>query len=293
MRAMNLEAINQLILASGCFSGMTVAGWTVDPAVLAPLVIGGLLYAAGLARLWTSAGAGRGVRMWEAVAFALGWLIMAVALVTPLHDESRKFFTAHMIEHELVMTIGAPLLVLSRPLPVLLWAFPQAWRRRVAKGAGVVAYLLGWDILSRPVVAAIAHAAAIWVWHIPALFDAALGNEFLHWLQHLSFLITALFFWWAVLDRHQRTGAGVALVFVTALHTSFLGILLTLARQPLFPGQARLAQAWGADPLVDQQLAGLIMWVPAGLIYAVVGLALAGIWIGRSAAGVHGNVRRA
>lgn len=281
---MTLETINQLILASGCFSGATIAGWTVDPAVIAPLALGGALYATGLMRLWAAAGQGHGVSTWQAAAFALGWLAMAVALVTPLHDESRKFFTAHMIEHELVMTIAAPLLVLSRPLPVLLWAFPRAWRRGVAKAGGIVGYFCGWDILSRPVVATIAHAAAIWVWHIPALFDAALGNEFLHWLQHLSFLVTALFFWWAVLDVRHRTGTGVALIFATALHTSFLGILLTLSPRPIYAGQARLAAAWGADPLLDQQLAGLIMWVPGGLIYIAFGLLLAGTWISRTTA---------
>ena len=94
---MTLETINQLILASGCFSGATIAGWTVDPAVIAPLALGGALYATGLTRLWASAGQGHGVSSRQAAAFALGWLAMAVALVTPLHDESRKFFTAHMI----------------------------------------------------------------------------------------------------------------------------------------------------------------------------------------------------
>jgi putative membrane protein len=290
---MSLEAINRLILASGCFSGATVGGWTVDPAVLVPLAAGGLLYGTGLMRLWSAAGRGRGVSPAQALAFALGWLAMALALVTPLHEESRKFFTAHMLEHEIVMTLAAPLLVLSRPLPVLLWAFPRGWRRGIAKGSGVLAYLLGWDILSRPVIATAVHAAAIWIWHIPVFFDAALGNEVLHWLQHLSFLVSALFFWWAVLDARQRRGTGVALVFVTALHTSFLGILLALARQPMFPGQARVAEAWGADPLVDQQLAGLIMWVPASLVYVAIGLALAGLWVARSSRRDAGHVRSA
>ncbi len=290
---MSLGAINQLILASGCFSGATVAGWTVDPAVLTPLLASGVLYFVGLGRLWRSAGQGHGVARWQAVAFVAGWLLMAIAVASPLHDESRKFFTAHMIEHELVMTMAAPLLVVSRPLPVLLWAFPRSWRRGVARRASLVGYLFWWDVLSRPAPAAIAHAAAIWVWHIPALFDAALGNELLHWLQHLSFLVTALFFWWAVLDARRRAGVGVALIFVTALHTSFLGILLTLARYPIYAGQARLAETWGADPLIDQQLAGLIMWVPAGLIYVAIGLGLAGLWIGRSASREPAHVRRA
>jgi cytochrome c oxidase assembly factor CtaG len=141
---------------------------------------------------------------------------------------------------------------------------------------------LGWDILSLPLVATLLHAVAIWVWHIPILFDAALVYTPLHWLQHLSFFVTAMFFWWSLLGRRTTRGIAIACLFFTAMHSGFLGVLIALADRPMYPLQSQFAAASGLDPLADQQLAGLIMWVPAGLAYVVAGLALAGLWIARS-----------
>jgi putative membrane protein len=105
-----------------------------------------------------------------------------------------------------------------------------------------------------------------------------------HWLQHVSFLVTALLFWWALLrGRERERGYGVAVLclFLTALHNGFLGVLLALSRLPLYPLQSELASAWGLTVLEDQQLAGLIMWVPFGAVYAVAAVILAGVWIAR------------
>ena len=280
---MSWEALNQLIAASGCFSGATVAGWSVDPIVVAPLLLAIGLYATGLVRLWRSAGVGRGASLLETGAFVCGWLVMALALLSPLHELSRQLFSAHMAEHELVMVVAAPLLAASRPLGVLVWAFPRGWRARVARATQTLGYLTFFGPLTRPLVATAVHGAAIWFWHIPPLFDAALGNEALHWVQHLTFVLSALYFWWALLGPRRRPAAAVVCLFVTGLHTAALGVLLTLAPRPLYAMQAKLAAAYGADPMADQQLAGLIMWVPAGLVYVVGGLVLAGLWISRSA----------
>jgi putative membrane protein len=220
--------------------------------------------------------------VWQTLAFMLGWALMAIALVSPLHDWSRRLFTAHMIGHELVMTLAAPLLVLSRPLGPVLWAFPRSARHSIARSVQLVGYLMFWEILTLPLVAAILHAVAIWVWHMPVLYEAALRVEWVHWAQHLSFLITALLFWWSVLDgpARRRSGAGgIFLLFATGLHTAFLGILISLARRPLYGLQSQAAEQWHLTPLSDQQLAGLVMWVPGGMIYAVAALVLATVWI--------------
>src|SRR5215217_1442716 len=113
---MSLEVLNQLILASGCFSGAAFAGWSVDPAIVAPLLLTIGLYLTGLLRLWRSAGVGHGASHLEVAAFTSGWLVMALALLSPLHELSRQLFSAHMAEHELVMVVAAPLLAASRPL---------------------------------------------------------------------------------------------------------------------------------------------------------------------------------
>jgi cytochrome c oxidase assembly factor CtaG len=282
---MNFGEFDRLFGLSGCFSGANVAGWTTDPSITVPLVLSLLIYAVGVTRLWRSAGLGHGARLGQVIAFGLGWLLLAMALVTPLHDLSRRLFAAHMVEHELVMTLAAPLLVHARPLGPFLWAFPRRSRKTIAEGTRIGAYLLGWDILTIPLVATAVHGAAIWIWHIPGLFELALRVEWIHWAQHLSFLISALFFWWTMLQgraRERGYGAAIFYLFFTAIHTSFLGILITLARVPVYPSQSQVAQSWGLTPLSDQQLAGLIMWVPAGMVYAIAALALAALWISRS-----------
>jgi len=259
--------------------------WTWDPWVVLPLVLSGALYTTGVARLWRRAGVGRGVRGWQVACFALGWLVLAAALVAPLHWLGERLFFAHMIEHEVLMILAAPLLVVGRPIGAILWAVPSSWRRASGGLARIPTIAALWQRLTDPLIATILHAIALWAWHIPALYQAALASGRLHWLQHLSFFVTALLFWWSLLRGRMRErgyGAAVFYLFATSLHSGFLGILLALARRPLYPLQTRTAAEWGLTPLEDQQLAGLIMWVPAGLIYAVAALALAGVWIARS-----------
>jgi cytochrome c oxidase assembly factor CtaG len=274
-------------IASVCFGGATVAGWTLNVAIVLPLGLVLGLYLAGLARLWRRAGIGRGTSVTQAGCFICGWLLAAGALMTPLHALSRELFTAHMIEHEVLMVLAAPLLVLSRPLGIMLWALPASWRGPVARGAHVIAYLFAWDVITRPLVATALHAAAIWLWHAPLLFEAALQNEALHWLQHFSFVATALLFWWAMFDRHARSGQGVPIfcLFATSLQTGFLGVLITFLPRPVFPLQSFAAAQWGLTPLSDQQLAGLIMWIPGGTAYAIAALALAARWINGASRG--------
>jgi cytochrome c oxidase assembly factor CtaG len=251
-----------------------------------PLALSGTLYAVGVARLWRRVGIGRGVRIWHAGSFALGWALLVLALVSPLHWLGERLFTAHMVEHEILMAVAAPLLVVARPTGGMMWALPRRWRPAIG-GIGrsrVLAPLWGW--LTDPLVATLLHGVALWAWHAPALYDAALTHPFVHWLQHLSFLITAILFWWALLrgrTRERGYGAAVFYLFATALHSGFLGILLSVARTPLYPAQTSQAPQWGFTPLEDQQLAGLIMWVPAGLVYLAAALALAGVWILHSA----------
>lgn len=185
-----------------------------------------------------------------------------------------------MIEHELVMAVAAPLLVLARPLPVFLWAFPALGRRRVGRFVHRAGRSLGWRTLTEPMVATVLHGLAIWGWHAPGLFQAALKVEGVHWLQHFTFLATALLFWWSLLHRQPRQrGAAIGHLFATSLHTGLLGVLLLVSPRLWFPSQALGAVAWRLTPMEDQQLAGLIMWVPAGLVYAGAAIAFAGLWI--------------
>jgi putative membrane protein len=135
-------------------------------------------------------------------------------------------------------------------------------------------------VMMTPIVATALHGIAIWTWHVPTFLDATLANETLHRLQHISFLATGLIFWWAILRRpKQNYGVGAMHVFATMVHTSLLGALLTLAPRVLYPAQTADAPFFDLTPLQDQQLAGLLMWVPGGAIYLAAGLVLAAGWL--------------
>jgi cytochrome c oxidase assembly factor CtaG len=259
------------------------ATWSFAPQVVIPLALTGGLYLAGTARLWRRAGIGRGVRVWQAACFGVAWALLVFALVAPLHWLGGRLFVAHMTEHEILMSAAAPLLVVARPV-AMLWALPRSWRRGLGALFRQGGLARAWARLTQPAVATLLHGIALWVWHVPALYGAALADPWTHWLQHVCFLATALLFWRALLQGGQQVrGAAVFYLFATSLHTGFLGILLAFARRPLYPAQTANAPEWGLTPLEDQQLAGLVMWIPAGFVYTAAALALAGLWIARSA----------
>lgn len=271
------------------------SAWSFEPAVVVALALTAWLYLNGVRALWRSAAPGHGIRAWETVAFALGWVTLALALVSPLHRLGGALFSAHMAQHELLMAMAAPLLVLGRPLVPFLWALPISWRRALGVWAGTAPVAVVWQLLTLPLVAWAVHAVAIWVWHVPALYQATLRNEAIHALQHGSFLGTALLFWWALLrGREGRLGrpAAVVYLFTTAVHTSLLGALLAFSSRVWYPIYQSSTTPWGLTPLADQQLAGLIMWVPPGLAYLVAALAIAASWLGEGA-GRAGNAGKA
>lgn len=259
-----------------------LGAWSFEPGVVLPLLLSGWLYAAGVRALWRSAGRGRGVTLREVAAFWLGWLTLVIALVSPLHRWGETLFSAHMVQHELLMAVAAPLLVLGRPLVPWVWALPAGWRRPAGRFAAWAPFRTGWEGVTHPGVAWMLHAVAIWGWHLPALFQATLRSEAVHALQHASFLGTGLLFWWTVLERRRGRlgwpGAVIAL-FTTAVHTGLLGALLTFSNRLWYPVYAPATAAWGLTPLEDQQLAGLIMWIPGGLAYLIAALALLASWL--------------
>src|SRR5690349_10916381 len=164
--------------------------WSFEPLVIISLTITAVLFIIGLYRLKR-----RSIRTWEALCFAGGWLALFIALVSPVHAWGRVLFSAHMSQHEILMLVAAPLLVLGRPLIAFLWALPLNWSRQLGNIAKVTRINRLWHVFTIPLVALLVHAVALWTWHIPALFDATLHSETVHTLQHLSFLVSALLFW--------------------------------------------------------------------------------------------------
>jgi cytochrome c oxidase assembly factor CtaG len=265
------------------------ASWTFEPWVVICLGVSALLYAVGLARLWRKSREGRAQLRGQACAFFAGWLALAAALVSPLDALGTQLFSAHMLQHEAMMIVAAPLFVLGRPFAFWMWGLPHGWRRPVGAAVHGRAVQAGWALLTWPLFAWLLHAAVVWLWHAPLLFEAALHSNAIHTLQHVSFLGSALLFWWAVLGdgtfRPQR-GMSMLYIFTTMAHTGALGALLTWSGVIWYPSYIGAGEAFGMDPLEDQQLGGLIMWVPGGLAYLIAGLALVSKWLGRQAPAV-------
>ncbi|CDM60642.1 MULTISPECIES: cytochrome c oxidase assembly protein [Rhizobium] len=267
-------------LAHGDNAHTAALSWTFDPWVVLPIATVSLLYIFGVVRL-----SGRARRLGQiqrqSLFFYVGVLTLAAALISPLHWLGEHLFTFHMIEHEIVMVISAPLIVLARPVGLLLWGLPRRPRRGL--GAAMQAPLVrrSWDWGTGATNATIIHGIVIWSWHLPFLFDAAVTNTTMHRLQHLSFFATAILFCWAVLWKSDY-GAAAWHLFLTMIHTSILGALIALAPRVLYVAQTQTAPAWELTPLEDQQLAGMIMWVPAGIIYAAAAMTMLALWIHNS-----------
>jgi putative membrane protein len=256
------------------------AAWTFEPGVIIPLLLAAGAYGMGVRRL------PRRFHQ-EAVYFFGGWMLLAVALVSPVHRWGALLFSVHMTQHELLMIGAAPLLVLGRPGLAMLRALPAAAARACVGWGERSGVDRLWRLLTRPAVAWVVHAVALWCWHIPSWFEATLHHEWVHAAQHASFLGTALWFWHSIFRGPRRIadyGWGVFNLFFTAVHSSVLGALLTFAPRVWYPEYAANGRFAGLSPLEDLQLGGLVMWVPGGLVYLLAALALLRSWIhgGRS-----------
>ena len=250
-----------------------VSGWKPDLLMAVPLACSLALYTVGALRI-------RVPRL-ELFAFAAGWTTLVVALLSPIATLSEALFSIHMTQHELLMLVAAPLIALGRPLVPMLWAVPPRWRHQLKGGAGLSPAMRH---LTSPAVVFGVHAMALWVWHLPSLYQAAVLDDRIHAVQHVMFTGTACLFWWSLLrGRYGRLGYGAAVlyVFATAIHSGGLGALITFAQAPLYPLYVHRA-SHGVDPLVDQQIAGLIMWVPAGVVLTIFALAILAAWLGES-----------
>ena len=259
---------------------------SAEPWLALVLLVAGVLYVLGFRAVCRS---GRGnARVKRCVwAFAAAWIVLMIAIASPLAGTTQGLFSAHMVQHELLMTVAAPLMVLGRPLAIWTWALPIGARRIVARPFRASPLSAAWRSLSRPAAATFLHAAAIWTWHVPRAFEAAETSFVAHALQHSAFLFSALLFWWVVLRPGRSTGSGSAVLclFVTMLHTGALGVLLTFSGEVWYPLSTEAAGAWGLTPLEDQQLGGLVMWVPGGLPYIAAALVLAARWLSEGTPG--------
>jgi putative membrane protein len=267
--------------------------WTFEPVVVALLLISAAAFGIGAIKMRARAGRWPARFTASAGAFAAGWIVLVISLVSPLHSLGSALFSAHMAQHELMMVLAAPLLVAGRPLVPALWSLPaggRLWLQRLLHSRALASV---WRSVSRPLVAFVLHGVAIWIWHVPAFYDSAVNSKIAHTAQHASFLITALLFWWTILPASstRRNATSLFSLFGTALHTGLLGALLTFSGASWYPAYQASTGPWGLSALEDQQLGGLIMWIPGGLTYLVVALLTAGRLLREPAPGWSGAQR--
>jgi putative membrane protein len=268
--------LNAVLLAPGHgeLTGPFWSAWPVEPVLLVSLTAIACLYWLGWSRLSRVAG-GIAVSTSRAAAFITGLAAMAVALLSPVAVYSERLFFMHMIQHLLLLLIAPPLLLLGKPLVPMLWGLPSSWRRRAGQmlGPSHVLARLG-DTLTMPLVAASAFVITIAVWHIPVFYDAAQGRTLTHDLEHLMFFGTALLYWWPVIHpaggrRRLSYGLAVPYLLPPFLESLVIGVLLTFADRPLYRTYAEMEMPWGFSVVSDQQLGGLIMWIPGGMLFLI------------------------
>jgi putative membrane protein len=279
-------------------SGHVMTAWNSTPRLWLGLGFAAGIYSFGLYRLWGRAGIGKGVSRIQATCYGLGWLTLFIALVSPLDYISGELFAVHMVQHLLLILVAAPLLVWGAPLFVSIWALPASTRRKVAGWMhrdGV--WRSSWDVISQPLLVWSAFFATLWMWHIPGLYEAALRSQLVHDIQHLAFLGAASLTWWIVLNPMGQLrltgGSGVLYLFTTSLHAGALGVLITFSPQAWYTYYAETTAAWGLTLLQDQQLAGIIMWMPAAAVYIGLAAAIFALWIRDSESAVRRIERHA
>ncbi|MCI0398994.1 MAG: cytochrome c oxidase assembly protein [Chloroflexi bacterium] len=245
----------------------------VNGLTLLPLIVVAALYLYGRSRLPGR----RSFPDGRDGAFGAALAVLFASLVWPLPGATAISLAAHMVQHILLVLAAAPLLVWAAPQGAFLLALPRPLGR-LGGGLWQTQWLrAGWRGVARPLAGWSLHALAIWAWHTPALYQAALEQEGLHVLEHGSFLGTAGLFW-AVLRGRQQSW-GILYLFTAALQSGLLGALMSFSPRPWYPSYTGPGTAWDLSPLEDQQLAGAIMWIPAGVVYLIVALGLLWRWL--------------
>ena len=217
--------------------------------------------------------------------YGLGVVILLLTLCGPLDVLADNYlFSAHMVEHLILELVVPPLLLIGIPVALIR----QALRHRLIARTE--------RILGTPALAWLLGIGTLWIWHLPILYNAALADENIHILQHLSFLVTATIFWWVVLApfEYRRLSAfpEIFYLFFAAVANGILGALLTFAPVGFYPmyehpedplgALSLIRNGWQLSPQGDQQLGGLLMWVGGGIVFLWAIMAVYSRWFRRA-----------
>ncbi|HVX28945.1 MAG TPA: cytochrome c oxidase assembly protein [Nitrolancea sp.] len=262
------------LLHAGVNHGYWAFAWRADPVLVTLLSAAVVIY---LLSYRSASLFGRPVPPGRQVmAFFGGLFVVALALLGPFDHYNGVLFSVHMIQHLLLMLVAAPLIVLGRPVQVILHGLPRRYRRLLLRQT---AARRGF----RRALAVVTHPASIFalyngsfvIWHTPRLYQAAVRDEHLHELEHAAFFVTALLFWWVLIDplplrKRLSITSAVLLLFATWMASDLLCATISLARDPIYPVYTEAVRPWGLSALADQKIGGGIMWAAGGIFYAAV-----------------------
>jgi cytochrome c oxidase assembly factor CtaG len=255
--------------------------WNWEPSILigTVLITGLYLYAVGPRRKRYHPA--EKIKRSQVVYFLLGIFLMFLALVSPLDELGDSYlFSAHMVQHLFLTIIGPPLLLLGTPA----WLVKPLLRQRtvflIAKG------------LTFPAVAFFLYNADFWLWHAPPLYNATLENQSIHILEHLTFIVFGVINWWPIFSPLEEglpclsLGGEVLYLFFSGMPSVALGAGLTFS-PPLYAPYIVAPRIWGISAVTDQQLGGLIMWIPGGILYIIIMSTLFIRWMQQQEAKQH------
>jgi putative membrane protein len=233
--------------------------WGLHPSVLLGTGLLGALYFYGIGPLRRRRNLGPPAARWQIASFVAGLIVLLVSLNGPMHDLSDYYlFSVHMVQHLLLTLLFPPLLILGIPGWLLRPVLQHSPVLRTAR------------LLTHPVVAALLFTATIVVWHLAPYYDLMMRDHDVHIVTHLMFMVTATIMWWPVMSPAPELprlpyGLGMLYLFLVGIPMQLVAALITLSGQVLYPWYAAAPRTWGLSPLDDQQLGGLLMWVPGGL----------------------------
>lgn len=272
----------------------TLLSWDLRIEVILVLLSAAALFTVGWRRLRkrstvrSDIGRLQAGALWRPVVYVSGLIILGIALMSPIDVLASQLFTMHMVQHVLLVMLVPPLLLVANPLPFSLWALPARLRLRAgallsrqssfrkyltkATGAGIV-----WMVF----------VIVYWGWHDPRAYDLALRNAFVHDIEHITFFVVSVLFWWHALGAGPRIHRPMSQVMrfaylLSAIPISMVaGVAISFANEPIYEFYEAMPRLWGLSVMDDQRIAGVIMWVVGSMMFMAAALIIAARWLQR------------
>jgi putative membrane protein len=261
----------------------TLTDWHWRWDVIFVLLVFGTLYLRGWARMRKMGGE---ARLSQLLSYALALVAICCALLSPLDDLASYLLIAHMVQHELLMMIAPPLILLANPVPILVWGLGGS--ARLQAGNLLTRHSVirrARDFLGWMPVAWSLYVVNLWAWHHPVLYQAALRDPWIHDVEHILFFLTALVFWWPVMRPVSRPapiqdGVRIFYLFLAATQDGLLSGLIALSSKILYPHYETTLRLWDLTPREDQMGGGIVMFAAGMVTYAVAILILVNSLLG-------------